>query len=161
MNPKQKIGSSIEINASDEGIWDIVTNFSAYPDWNTYITYIEGDLRPGKGLYVEMRNVNYNYAVYRPIVTKVIENKELSWQGKLFMSGIYNSEQSFTITSLSENRSIFTIRGNFTGLLVPLFWVLVKRYETSDYKRMNEELKIRAEKLSDSDGLTLHDGQVE
>ena len=41
LNPKQKIGSSIEINASDEGIWDIVTNFGAYLDWNTYLTYIQ------------------------------------------------------------------------------------------------------------------------
>ena len=161
LNPKLEVEKSIEINASDEKIWDIISNFGAYPDWNTYIKYIEGDLRPGRGLYVETRNVHDNHAAYRAIVTKVVENRELSWKGKLLMSGIYDSERFFIITSLSENRSIFTFRGTYTGLLVPVFWVLVRKYETSDYERMNEELKIRAEGLSNPDGLTFDGRQAE
>lgn len=149
LNPKLEIEESIEINASDEKIWDIISNFSAYPDWNTYIKYIEGNLRPGRSLYIETKNVNDNHATYRAIVTKVVENRELSWKGKLLMSGIYDSERFFVITSISKNRSLFTFRGNYTGLLVPMFWVLVKKNEAYDYEQMNKALKIRAEGLSD------------
>ncbi|MCD4743948.1 MAG: SRPBCC domain-containing protein [Desulfobacteraceae bacterium] len=152
LNPKLEIEESIEINAPDEKIWDIISNFGTYPDWNTYIKYIEGDLKPGKSLYVETENMNANHAKYHAIVTKVVENRELSWEGRLLMSGIYDSERSFVITSLSESRSIFTFRGNYTGLLVPLFRALVRKGEASDYKRMNKALKVRAEKLSDQAG---------
>ena len=153
VNPRLEIERSVEIDASDERIWGIVSNLSAYPDWNTYITYVEGDLEPGSALYVETRTGHDNHAAYRPTVKRVVEKRELCWQGQLLMPGIYDSEQSFVISPLSENRARFTIRGTYTGLLVPVFWVLVRKHETLDYERMNEELKIRVGDLEDPDGI--------
>lgn len=143
LNPRLEIESSVEIDASDERIWGIVSNFSAYPDWNSYITYIEGDLEPGSALHVETRTGHGNHATYRPTVKRVIEKRELCWQGQLLMPGIYDSEQSFVIRPLSENRARFTIRGSYSGLLVPVFRVLVRNHEILDYERMNEDLKVR------------------
>ena len=150
---------SILINASDKTVWNILTSFDAYPEWNTYITYIEGDLTPGSSLYVETRNANDNHSVSRPRVKKMVWERELRWQGQLLTPGVYDSERSFAILPVSEDRVSFTIRGNYTGLLVPIFGGLVKMSEAIDYGRMSEELKIRAEDTA-SDDLTLNDGHA-
>ncbi len=46
----EEIEREIEIDASDEEVWDILSDFKAYPEWNPYITYIEGEMNLGKRL---------------------------------------------------------------------------------------------------------------
>ena len=38
------ISTEIEISASDEEVWQVLSDFDAYPEWNPFIKTIEGKL---------------------------------------------------------------------------------------------------------------------
>jgi ribosome-associated toxin RatA of RatAB toxin-antitoxin module len=40
----KSITTAIVMNANREKVWNILSDFPAYPDWNPFITKITGDL---------------------------------------------------------------------------------------------------------------------
>ena len=42
------IETAIDISASAERVWDVLTRFDAYPGWNPFITSITGIPREGQ-----------------------------------------------------------------------------------------------------------------
>jgi len=50
----KELHSEIEINASAERVWDILTDFASYPQWNPFIRSISGELEVGERLEVRL-----------------------------------------------------------------------------------------------------------
>ncbi|MGZ4891826.1 MAG: SRPBCC family protein, partial [Halobacteriota archaeon] len=48
----KRIRAEIEINASAERVWHILTDFAAFPQWNPFIRQISGELTVGGKLDV-------------------------------------------------------------------------------------------------------------
>ena len=44
----KEISTNININATAEKVWSVLTNFSKYSDWNPFIKTIEGEVLFGK-----------------------------------------------------------------------------------------------------------------
>ena len=142
---RKEIEVEIEINASDERVWNILSDFVAYPEWNPYIVYIEREMKIGNRLYIEIKSRPHGSSgTFRPTIKRIVENRELRWLGYFFMPGLFDTEQVFTIKPMGKNRVKLLIRGNYKGLLVP-FFRLISMYERLSYERMNKALKIRAE----------------
>jgi hypothetical protein len=141
------IQDNIEINASDETVWKILSDFASYPEWNPFIIYIEGRMRIGERLYVEMRAETGSVGAYRPTVTRVIENREFGWFGYFLMKGLCDMENIFTIKPLEKNLVMFENRGVFEGLCEPFLSWLIGKDILHSYHKMNKALKLRAEKI--------------
>lgn len=52
---EHQISTAIEIEAPAERVWQILTDFAAYPAWNPFIRAIEGPIRPGARLTVRIQ----------------------------------------------------------------------------------------------------------
>jgi len=50
----KELHSEIEINASVERVWDILTDFASYPQWNPFVRSISGELKVGERLEVRL-----------------------------------------------------------------------------------------------------------
>lgn len=48
------ITTEIVINANKDIVWKILTDFNSYPDWNPFITQIEGELKTGSRFNVTL-----------------------------------------------------------------------------------------------------------
>jgi len=48
----RRVSSEIDIAASPERVWAILTNLEDYPRWNPFIPGIEGELSPGSSIRV-------------------------------------------------------------------------------------------------------------
>ena len=55
---RRQIITQINIEASPEEIWQHLTDFASYPQWNPFIAAIEGDLRVGSRLTVTLNQQN-------------------------------------------------------------------------------------------------------
>ena len=44
----KELHSEIEIAASAQRVWDILTDFSSYPQWNPFIRRISGEAKIGE-----------------------------------------------------------------------------------------------------------------
>jgi uncharacterized protein YndB with AHSA1/START domain len=49
----KELHSEIEINAPAERVWELLTDFASYPQWNPFIRTISG--QPTKGERLEVR----------------------------------------------------------------------------------------------------------
>jgi hypothetical protein len=141
----KELRSEIEIQASAERVWQLLTDFPSFPQWNPFIRTASGAIRVGERLEVHIQPSGASGMTFRPTLLKAEPNRELRWLGHLLISGLFDGEHSFTIEPLGESRVRFTQREVFTGLLVPLFARGLDTDTRRGFEEMNQALKARAE----------------
>jgi hypothetical protein len=149
----KELHSQIEINASPDRVWDILTDFASYPQWNPFIRRISGELKVGKRLDVRLEPPGGRGITLRPTVLSAEPNRELRWLGHLLVSGLFDGEHSLAIQPLEENRVRFVQGDVFKGVLVPLLARSLDNNTLRGFEEMNGALKERAEALPESTDL--------
>ena len=141
-----EIHTTIDIAAAPERVWQILTDFAAYPTWNPSMRP-SGLPRTGERLQlVTLKPSGERGLVFRPTVLAAEPGRELRWLGRLIVPGLFDGEHVFLIEPLGPDRVRFTQREHFTGLLVPLFARMSLYADTRrDFIATNEALKARAE----------------
>ena len=100
----KEIRTEIDIKASPEKAWDVLTDFNTFPQWNPFIRQINGDPKVGTKLKIHLQTSGGKSRTYQPTVTKVEPHHELRWFGKSVIPGIFNGERIFTIEPLKTNQ---------------------------------------------------------
>jgi len=140
----KELHSEIEIAASAQRVWDILTDFSSYPQWNPFIRRISGEAKIGERLEVRLEPPESRGATLKPKVLNIEPNRELRWLGHLWVPGLFDGDHTLAIQPLEENRVRFVQGEAFKGLLVPL---LARSLDNTrrGFEEMNRALKERAE----------------
>ena len=141
----KELRAEIEIQASDEQIWLLLTDFASFPKWNPFIRWVKGEAKVGTQLEVRIQPSGASGTTFKPTVLKVDQNHELRWLGRLLMPGLFDGEHIFTIENLETNRVRFTQREVFNGLFVPLLAHSLDTDTRRGFEEMNRALKARAE----------------
>ena len=144
----KELRSEIEIEASAERVWQLLTDFAHFPQWNPFIRRASGNVKLGQRLEVYMQPSGANGMTFRPSILKAEPNRELRWIGHLLIPGLFDGEHIFTIEPLGTNRVRFVQREIFTGLLVPLFAKGLDTDTQRGFEEMNRALKVRAEQAA-------------
>ena len=141
----KELRTEIEINGSIDKVWQVLTNFSLYPEWNPFIKKIEGNLKVGAQLIVFMEPPGKKGMTFKPIL-KILEPKnEFRWLGSLAIPGIFDGEHIFQLEQINNNKIRFIHRENFGGILVPLLWKSLNSSTRRGFEEMNKSLKERVE----------------
>ena len=135
------IDTRIEIAASPARVWDVLTDFARFPEWNPFITRIEGVSEPGARLHVEIKPPGRSAVTFSPTVLAARPGKELRWRGRLLLPGIFDGEHAF---ELEERGGACSFRQSerFTGMLVPLLGGALAA-TARGFEAMNAALKKR------------------
>jgi len=141
----KELRTEIEIQATAERVWQLLTDFASFPHWNPFIRRASGEIKTDARLEVHIQPSGASSMTFRPTVLKAEPNRELRWLGRLVMPGLFDGEHIFTIEPLGESRVRFTQREIFTGLLVPLFARGLNTDTRRGFEEMNQALKARAE----------------
>lgn len=139
----KEIKTEIVIQATPEKIWSILTNFENYPNWNPFITTIEGNAAIGNKIKVSIHPPAGKKMTFRPIVITKIDEKEFSWRGKLLFRGLFDGEHKFELIDNKDGTVTFIQSEKFKGLFV---WMFNPKKTEDGFKQMNEKLKELAEK---------------
>jgi uncharacterized protein YndB with AHSA1/START domain len=78
----KELHTEIEIKASAERVWQVLTNIAAFPQWNPFIRMVTGEIRTGQRLEMHMQPSGARAMTFRPKVLKVEPNRELRWRGQ-------------------------------------------------------------------------------
>jgi len=138
--------TEIEIQASEEQVWQMLTDFDSFPGWNPFIRHIKGEAKVGAKLEVYLQPSGARGMTFKPTILVVEPNHILSWLGRLLLPRLFDGEHSFTIEVLDENRIRFTQSEKFTGILVPFLARSLDTDTKRGFTEMNQALKARAEK---------------
>ena len=137
--------SQIDIDASPEQVWRVLTDLSSYGQWNPFITRAEGTVEPGARLSLRMQPVGARGVTLRPTVIEASPGHRLRWLGRLGVPGLLDAEHVFTIASLDGGGVRLTQDERFRGLLVALLAGSLDRHTLPAFEAMNAALKQRAE----------------
>jgi len=141
----KQIRAEIDINASAERVWHILTDFAAFPQWNPFIRHISGELKVGGKLDVYLQPPGQRGMRIRPVVLVAEPSRELRWLGRAWgVPKLFDGEHGFTIERLDTNRVRFVQQEVFSGIFVSLLSSTLSAAERG-FGEMNEALKTRAE----------------
>ena len=137
---KYQIITSITINADITTVWNTFTQFEAYPNWNSFIKSVKGKVETGETLHVEIDGMKF-----KPKVLVFEREKELSWLGKLWFSGVFDGRHSFRFKENPEGTTEFMHEEHFRGILVPMMKKNLRTKITDGFKHWNKTLKEKVE----------------
>jgi hypothetical protein len=138
------IERSIEIDATPDTVWSILTDIDAYPSWNPFMTELSGELVVGAKLEVHIAPPDARAMTFKPTLLAVDPERELRWLGRFILPGLVDGEHSLRIEPLADGRSRFTQTERFSGLLVRLLRSMLGKTELG-FEQMNAALKAKAE----------------
>lgn len=146
-----QLQTEIEIDATPEQVWAILTDFAAYPAWNPFIKYIRGIPQQGARLEVRIQPSGAKGMTFRPSVLTADSGRELCWLGRFLLPGVFDGEHCFVIEPLANGKVRFRQSEQFSGALVPMFRASLDRDTKRGFEEMNQALKSRAEAKHEPD----------
>lgn len=139
-----EVRSEIEIAAPAGRVWEILTDFARFPEWNPFIRKAEGRVQVGERLTVLLQPAGGRPTTFRPRVLRADPGRELAWLGHLVVPGIFDGEHHFEIES-RDGGVRFVQREVFTGALAGPILNRIGDTTHQGFEAMNRALKARAE----------------
>jgi hypothetical protein len=143
---RKELTSSIDINASPEEIWSVLTDFANFHSWNPFMRWIKGDLRKGAKLEVRIQPTGARGTTFKPTVLNVDPPRELRWIGHLWIKGLFDGEHILRIEPIGNDKARFYQKEIFNGLFVRLLAKGLDKDTLRGFNEMNEALKEKVEK---------------
>jgi hypothetical protein len=137
----KELNTNIEIDTPVNAVWEALTDFSRYNQWNPFIRSIRGKAKQGEQLEILIQPPGVREMKFRPIVSSLRSERELRWVGQLLLPGLFDSEHQFQIEPLGESQTRLINREAFSGLLVPLLWRDIDTKVRQGFEEMNHALK--------------------
>jgi hypothetical protein len=141
------IETQIDIAASANRVWQILTDFRAYPDWNPFITEIEGRPEQGARLRVRICPPGRSAITFKPIILVAARECELRWHSRRIVPGFFDGEHSFQIRTHGRSCRLRQSE-RFTGIMVRMIGDSLFDAMQQGFDEMNAALKLRAETVS-------------
>ena len=144
------ITTKIQINATAEQVWDILTDLPAYSNWNPFIPEAKGSATEGSQLEITITPPQGNAMQFKPRVLRSRKHQEFRWVGSLFFNWLFQGEHIFQIYETGPDAITFEHSEHFSGILVPFLWKNLKTNISLGFEAMNAALKERAEQSVDA-----------
>jgi hypothetical protein len=142
--PPGEVKSQVDVDASADQVWAVLTDFSSYPIWNPFIYPLKGELRSGSQLEVTIHPAGTQTITYQATVIAVNRARELTWSGQIFSGGVFETTYSFTIEPLESGRARLVSHESHKGFAVVLAWRLMKDVQAG-LATMIRAVRTRAE----------------
>ena len=137
--------TSLAIDASPRRVWEVLTDFDAYREWNPLIRAPRG--RAVAGEPFDFRLALGPIAV--PIAARVVraDGQELRWEGprNRLQAPLGRGSHYFRLEPLGPDRTRLVHGEAFDGPLFGLSWRLVGPRLQEAYASLNRAIKARAE----------------
>jgi hypothetical protein len=140
----KELRTEIEIQATPDQVWQVLTSLDQYPEWNPFIHHAIGKAKVGEKVDITFRSGSKEMTLHC-IVVKVEPNKELRWKYHVMLPFLFSGEHSFIIEQIEGNQIRFIDREIFNGLLVSTQAKDIDTHSKQGFEAMDKALKARAE----------------
>jgi hypothetical protein len=141
----KRIHTEIEIESSADRVWQVLTDFGRYPEWNPFIPRIDGRPETGEQLDATLTPPTGKAMRFKPRVVAVESGRQLRWFGHLFVPGLFDGEHSFRIEPIDSTRVRFVQEEVFTGVLASPILHFAGQATQHGFEAMNAAIKARVE----------------
>ena len=141
----KELFTEIEINASSDKVWEVLTDFESYPEWNPFVRELKGDVQVGKRIETVLQPPNQKGMTFRPRVIKLVPRREFRWHGILGFRGLFDGEHIFELHPSEPRKVRFVQREVYKGILAPMILKNIAVNTQAGFEQMNRALKERCE----------------
>jgi hypothetical protein len=129
------------IHADPQKIWAILTDAPAYPEWDPGVDRIEGRIAAGEKItaYTKLSPDR----AFPVTVSEFTPPRKMIWSSGMPL-GLFKGVRTFTLTPQTDGRVEFSLREEFSGLLLPLIGRSIPDL-TATFEAFAAGLKRRAE----------------
>jgi hypothetical protein len=142
---KHELRTEIDIEASPEDVWMILTDLPRYRDWNPFVVSSHGIVAVGQRLTNRLQPPGGKMRTFKPTVTIVDPPRTFEWLGHLGFPGIVDGRHRFELTATPTGTHLAQIE-HFSGLLVRFIRRSLDEDTAAGFNAMNVALKARAER---------------
>jgi hypothetical protein len=139
-----ELHTEIEIDATPEVVWQVLTDVGRYADWNPFITSSVGTPEVGETLVNRMEPPGGMAITLKPQVTVVEDGKTFEWFGKVGLPGVFDGRHRFDIEASGTGTKLVQSE-SLDGILVRVMRKSVDTHTHAGFEAMNVALKARAE----------------
>ncbi len=133
--------STATIKATPDAIWAILTDAPGYPSWDSGVQSVQGHIAPDEKIKVTSEaNPKRAFPVK---VTEFEPGRRMIWSGGMPLS-LFRGVRTFTLQPQGDGATLFRMREEYTGPLLPLIWRSMPDLGPS-FKQFANGLKQRAE----------------
>ena len=140
----KELRTEIKIKSTPENVWQVLTNFDKYPEWNPLIHHAIGKLKVGEKVDIKIKTETQEL-IPHCVVIKVEPNKEFCWKYRVFLPALFRGEHSFIIEPMGNGTVRFVDKEIFNGLLVLLQSRDIDTNCKKGFESMDKSLKPRVQ----------------
>ena len=142
-----EIKTSIAINASPARVWDVLTDFPHYPEWNPFVLQVEGAV-------YQNAPIRYRFEMPRGVriwtgatVLRYQPERELGFSAHVITPQLFRGDHYFAIEPTDQGGVIFHHGEIVSGVLFPAVQLILQNFGLPQFEGLNSALKRRAEML--------------
>ena len=143
---KRAVEHRVGVQAPAELVWEIVSDFSTWGDWNPLYRRAEGQMRIGTPLVLEQALPGEPLRVIQPVVQDWVPYEQLHWRSSR-LGGFVQAIRYLEIESMGPANSTFSNGELFMGMLVRWVGRDERRKLRQAFTAMGEAVRDRAETL--------------
>ena len=142
-----KIEFEHEINASPAVVWQVLTDQSAYPQWNPFVVHSESTLKVGEPIVMRVRVLPFFAQPQTEVIYEHEPEKLLSYGLKGDSLGALRSYRSHRLTPV-EGGTRYQSSFELSGWFAPVVGLLLARQLRRGFRQMSQAIAERAEMLA-------------
>jgi uncharacterized protein YndB with AHSA1/START domain len=108
-------GVEVNIRATAERIWSVLTDAENFPRWNSTVADIEGRIAEGARLRIRVPGTD---RIFTARVSGVVPTKRMVWTGGF--TPIFKGVRTFDLSPRGDGSTDFAMEQRFSGLMLPL-----------------------------------------
>jgi hypothetical protein len=106
----------VDVQASPECLWALLTDAKDFPRWNSTITSIEGTIAQGEKL--ELRVPLAPKRTFKPKVTELTPGRRMVWSDGA--APMFKGVRTFTLTPQKDGSTKFAMAEVLSGIMLPM-----------------------------------------
>jgi hypothetical protein len=104
------------IHASKEKVWGLLTDAAAFPQWNSTVSSIDGQIAEGQTLKLKVPVAPER--VFKVKVSRLEPGRSMIWSDG--MAPMFRGVRTFTLTPKEDGSTEFAMQEEFSGLMLPM-----------------------------------------
>ena len=144
---QHELHTEIDIDATPQVVWQVLTDLDTYEEWNPFITSAAGKAEVGEQLVNRIEPPGGSAMTFKPKVTVAEPAETFEWLGKLGLTGVFDGRHRFEIEATSTGSKLKQSE-LFDGVLVRFMRKSLDTKTKAGFESMNVALKSRAEALA-------------
>jgi len=113
-----EIRNDIDIDGPADQVWEVLTDFDRYTQWNPVIRHVAGTLTVGTNIVISVAAPT-GLLDWTCGVTRVEPGREFAWTFHEHHPLLYRGEHAFRIEPIGTHKTRYLDPETFNGLLVP------------------------------------------